>query len=98
MVSEQVRRSTGTWLLTNYRLATDYLLYTLYALTYLLTYHLTYLLTCLLTYYGAPRLQATLVTVNDFDRDRGPWRWGGSHDIDEYSPGVFSHVRFRGPP
>ena len=44
------------------------------------------------------QLQATLVTVNDFDRDRGPWRWGGSLDIDEYSPGVFSHVRFRGPP
>ena len=44
------------------------------------------------------RLQATLVTVNDFDRDRGPWRWGGSLDVDEYSPGDYSHVQFRGLP
>ena len=42
-------------------------------------------------------LQATLVTVNDFDRDSGPWRWGGSLDVDEYSPGEYSHVQFRGP-
>jgi hypothetical protein len=35
-------------------------------------------------------LQATLVTVNDFDRDSGPWRWGGSLDVDEYSPGDYT--------
>ena len=47
------------------------------------------------------QLQATLVTVNDFDRDRGPWRWrwgGASLDVDEYSPGDYSLAQSRGPP